>query len=728
MAEIKGITVSIGGDTTGLDKALKATNKEINATQKELQAVEKLLKLDPSNTELLAQKQQLLTKQIEQTRTKVNALKDAQKNADNQIKNGTNISQEQYRKLQREIAASENSIENLSDEAKKSKRIFENLGNTFSKISSGIGKSASFIGKGIASIGTAAVGAVSGVMALEQSTREYRSDLSKLETNTNQAGLNFEKMQNNLTSLVALTDESDSSIEALSNLMQTGFDDTGIEQTLDSLSGAIIAFPDTLKIESLADGLQETLATGKATGQFAELLERSGMSLDTFNAGLEQATKNGKQQEYVLEQLAKTGMADVNKAYREANANLLTIKESQQEFNNSMATFSTIMEPAIAGVMSFGAELLNVLTSAYKSGGFEELITAIDDVLNRIISKVLEYMPKVIEMGMKIINGLITGIKQNLPQIMSSAVETISIFVKAVLDMLPQILEVGISILAELIMGIAEQMPELIPAIVECIILIVETLIDNLDMLIEAAIQIILALAQGLVDALPMLIDKLPELILKIVNAIIENAPMLLEAAFKLIVMLGQGLIDSLSSLDKAISTIVSWILDGLSIMIDKIKNVGKNIIEGLWNGMKNAKNWLIGKIKELCTNALDAIKNFFGIESPSKVMRDEVGKFMAEGIGVGFNRQMPSVIEAMKEKLATVTSALNTELNFGDIPQVQGNKIISENSYVTRNYTNTIETIRQPSNIELNINGMKFARAIIPSLNDEYVRMGVKV
>ena len=70
----------------------------------------------------------------------------------------------------------------------------------------------------------------------------------------------------------------------------------------------------------------------------------------------------------------------------------------------------------------------------------------------------------------------------------------------------------------------------------------------------------------------------------------------------------------------------------------------------------------------------------------------------------------------------------MNTELNFGDIPQVQGNKIISENSYVTKNYTNTIETIRQPSNIELSLNGTKFARAIIPSLNEEYTRLGVKV
>ena len=191
---------------------------------------------------------------------------------------------------------------------------------------------------------------------------------------------------------------------------------------------------------------------------------------------------------------------------------------------------------------------------------------------------------------------------------------------------------------------------------------------------------------------------------------------------------MGQGIIDALPKLLEAVGSIITWIVDGIKNGFKKITEIGKNIIQGLWNGISNAKDWLINKIKQLCSDALGAIKKFFGIESPSKVMRDEVGKFMAEGIGVGFTKQMPSVIEAMKEKLSTVSNALNTDLIFGDIPQIQGNKIISENSYVTKNYSNTIETIRQPNNIELNLDGKKFARAIIPSLDDEYVRLGAKI
>lgn len=122
------------------------------------------------------------------------------------------------------------------------------------------------------------------------------------------------------------------------------------------------------------------------------------------------------------------------------------------------------------------------------------------------------------------------------------------------------------------------------------------------------------------------------------------------------------------------------------------------------------------------------AIKNFFGIESPSKVMANEVGNNMALGIGVGFTKSMPSVIEAMQNKLSSVTDALQTELSFGDIPEIKGSQIISENQYVTKNYTNTLETIRQPQVVELVLDGTKVARTLIPSLDSEYNRLGVKI
>lgn len=108
--------------------------------------------------------------------------------------------------------------------------------------------------------------------------------------------------------------------------------------------------------------------------------------------------------------------------------------------------------------------------------------------------------------------------------------------------------------------------------------------------------------------------------------------------------------------------------------------------------------------------------------------MADEIGDNLAKGIGVGFGKTMPSVIDAMQQKLSAVTDAMQTELSFGDIPQIKGNQIISENQYVTRNYNNTIETIRQPQSVELVLDGTKLARAIIQPLDNEINRLGVKI
>ena len=127
--KIKGITIEIGGDTTGLDKALSGTNKEIKSTQSELKQVERLLKLDPTNTELLKQKQELLGKAVGETSDKLNVLKTAESQAQKQFKEGK-ISEEQYRALQREIVSTENSLKDLKTAAAESNAMISKISQT----------------------------------------------------------------------------------------------------------------------------------------------------------------------------------------------------------------------------------------------------------------------------------------------------------------------------------------------------------------------------------------------------------------------------------------------------------------------------------------------------------------------------------------------------------------------------------------------------------------------
>ena len=123
---IKGITIEIGGDTTKLSKALSGVNSSCSSLQKELREVDKLLKLDPSNTELLAQKQKILKEAIGSTKEKLDTLKEAEKQVQEQFENGE-VSEEQYRALQREIASTEIKLGDLEQQAQESNKELEGV-------------------------------------------------------------------------------------------------------------------------------------------------------------------------------------------------------------------------------------------------------------------------------------------------------------------------------------------------------------------------------------------------------------------------------------------------------------------------------------------------------------------------------------------------------------------------------------------------------------------------
>lgn len=192
---------------------------------------------------------------------------------------------------------------------------------------------------------------VTGIVATVQGTAELRGDLSKLEANAKGAGVGFDTANDALLDFNAISGETDSSIEAISNLLQAGFNGNNLAAAVDALSGAVIRFPDTLKIESLADSLQETLATSEATGQFGELLERLGFNLDEFNEGLKACATSTDKQNYALKYLAKGGMMDANDAYQEQNRDLIENSKQQLRLQENMAALGSQFAPLVNRAM-----------------------------------------------------------------------------------------------------------------------------------------------------------------------------------------------------------------------------------------------------------------------------------------------------------------------------------------------------------------------------------------
>ena len=183
--KIRGITIELGGDTSGLSKALKDVNSEINDTQKQLKDVEKLLKLDPKNTELLAQKQKLLGDQINNTKGKLETLKQAQATMD---QNGVDKNSDQYLALQREIISTEREVKNLENASKETQKAMSGIGDAAQKVADG----AQTVADKTRVLSGAAAGVLGAIGGLAYKAATSADDLNTL---AKQTGFSTEELQ-----------------------------------------------------------------------------------------------------------------------------------------------------------------------------------------------------------------------------------------------------------------------------------------------------------------------------------------------------------------------------------------------------------------------------------------------------------------------------------------------------------------------------------------------------
>lgn len=319
---------------------------------------------------------------------------------------------------------------------------------------------------------------------------------------------------------------------------------------------------------------------------------------------------------------------------------------------------------------------LKAATSNFLSGagGIEDVADALIDFSGILMDSVVDMAPTIV----KGLVGLTEALMPQLPPLIASLLPVIlegaigiingltAIFpelIRIVSENLPTIINAGITILLALVTGIAESMPELIPVIVEAVILIVETLIDNIDLLIDASLLLILALADGLIEALPILIDKAPVIIQKLVDAIIKNFPKIIKAGGELIGKLVMGISGAVWKLLEVAPQLISTLVNGVKNMYNEIKNTGKYLVEGLYNGMLSKANWLYNQVKSFAKNIISNIKSALGIHSPSTVMRDEVGKYLAQGLGVGFDKELDNVYNDMQRAVDIETGKMSANV-----------------------------------------------------------------
>lgn len=288
---IKGITVQLGGDTTGLSKALKSVNKEISATQSQLKDVDRLLKLDPTNTKLLAQKQRLLSGEIDTTKQKLSSLKEAEKQVQQQFAEGK-VSQEQYDALQREIADTEQKLKSLKKEA-------QDFGSTFKQVMGDAGGKLQNLGSTLTGAGQKMLpvtGAIAGIGAAAVKTgADFDSSMSKVKALSGANEEQFAQLRQAALDAGETTAFSASeAADALGYMALAGWD---ADQSMTALPGVLdLAAASDMDLAAASDMVTDYLSAfgleAAQAGSFADMLAYAQANSNTTADQLGEAYKN----------------------------------------------------------------------------------------------------------------------------------------------------------------------------------------------------------------------------------------------------------------------------------------------------------------------------------------------------------------------------------------------------------------------------------------------------
>lgn len=342
-----------------------------------------------------------------------------------------------------------------------------------------------------------------------------------------------------------------------------------------------------------------------------------------------------------------------------------SMKASFDNFLNGSGTIDQVINTgitAIQNIVNVAGQLLPQLIESL-AAATPQIVGAINQIFPQILNLIMTNAPIILSSIGQVLMALLQSLMSYMPQILTIAMQLIQSFINGAITMLPQILQMGIQLITQLISGIAQMLPQLIPQAVNAVITIVNGLISNIDQIIDAGIQLIIGLAEGLINAIPQLIAAIPTIIQNLINAITNNLPKLIQMGIELTVKLAAGIIQAIPQLVAAIPQIISAIINGLTQLPSMMLDIGKNLIQGLWNGISGAVGWLWDKISGFCGGIVDKIKGFFGIHSPSKLFNKEIGKFLALGLGEGFDDNLNSVFKKMKTAVNYETQKLSSNL-----------------------------------------------------------------
>lgn len=467
----------------------------------------------------------------------------------------------------------------------------------------------------------------------------------------------------------------------------------------------------------------------------------------------------------------------------------ISMTEMFAKLGQAVSSIGETIKGYMPTLISMGKELVVNLANGLVSG-LPSLVSGAANMVTSIATGIANNAQKILEMGGKLVVGLGESIVAAVPKLITSAANIVKslaagitsnaqMFVSKALDLLngfadsltrsvPALVKNGMEFIRNLVKGLVNALPELIARVPEIVLKFANVINDNAPTIIAGGVGIIKDLIVGIIKAIPTLVANIPKIITAIVD--VWQAFNWVDLGKKAITLLKDGIVatvnlvknagknvltaitDALKNLPQnllnlgkqgvqglangikayvnlvitATKTIWTGIINVVKDLPSKMLDIGKNLVKGLWNGISNMTGWVIDKIKGFGESVLGGIKKFFGIASPSKVLRDQVGRYLAEGVGVGIEENEDAAIEPMQGivdkikgidvagewgKLSGAGGSLNYDVS-AQLGDYVANAIDSNSPYaLLGSLIDAVEDLASRA-INLDIDGMRVATA----------------
>lgn len=651
---LKGITVEIGGDTTKLGDAILKARKSAKDLSGELRGVESLLKLDPTNTVLLAQKQDILAESIAGAKDKLKMLIAAQESMSKQLADGK-IRPEQYRDFEREIEATRQQLTRLEAAASGTDDAVADVGDAAEEAGEKAEKASGgwTVLKGVmADLASSAIKAAMSAVAdgakkMVSAGLEYNQAMEGYITNfTTMLGGSSEAANGMVGSLQKLAAATPLAMSDLAGGAQTllafGVASDDVSGTLQRLGDISLGNAD--KMQSLARAYGKATAQGKLTGETVQMMIDAG-----WNPLIDICDQTGESMEDVQKRMAAGSISAeeltqaVNHAtdaggkfaggMEAASKTVAGLTSTLQDNVNAM--LGELMQPVSDAMLSTllptAIDAVDQLTTAFEDEGIDGFSRVAGSLIASLSAQLVSYAPQAIPAALSFIGALVTGLLSALPDLTGTAIELVG----------------------ALLLGIADQLPGIITAAMSALLGIVGKITspESITLLIQAAMQLMLALARGLIAAIPQLIDAVPGIITNLVESFYAMLPEIIGVGIEIVIALASGLVSNTGHIIAAVPRLVETIVRGFLADVKSYWYIGKSIVDGIRQGIVEQWQRLKSDVSNLFTGFVSWIKNLLGIHSPSRVFAD-IGQNMAAGIGDGWASTIGDINRQIGESL----------------------------------------------------------------------------